>query len=246
MVFGLASGFGCGDDEPRQPHDAGSGNAAQDAALDARVDASGPVDSGAVDGSRPNQFDASFFDASFIDDIRNGCLSSVAAACDGPEDCSQGICCAQIDPLRLGYREISCRDSCELDEGGFALCHPRAPEDFTCSADKSLTCRRSLLLPHDFIGVCAPESPIVPATLRGESVSGQIECGESRCDVGTEKCCLTVTFDIEEEQRLARSAHCLPIDDECNCESRGEPPVDAGRDAAPPIDAMPIDDDAGA
>jgi hypothetical protein len=254
-IVSLAGGFGCGDDEPSAPPDAGArdadvGNPTDDAGRDSSVDASSTPDSGGTGGSWSD------FDASFLDDLLDGvCITSVAAECDGAEDCGgdRRICCATIGPSTsasslpgyVGYKTMQCSATCKRSEGGFPLCHRVSPDERTClSADDTLECRRTLLLPHDFIGVCAPHSEYAPETLKGEPVSGLIECGASRCTVGTEKCCLGVTYDRDAPQNTAPSARCLPLDAECNCEGRSEP-EDAGTDAMVTTDAMTIDDDAG-
>lgn len=241
VLGGLACGLGCGDDEPAASFDPNDADTSEprDAGADANVDAAMPPDAAGTGGSSWSGFDASIFE-NLPDEI---CLSSVPAECDGPEDCgNDSVCCATFDPRRVNYSGIECKASCSNARQEFALCHPDGAR-CSLSSDDERECRRSVVLLHDFIGVCAPPNELAQTTLRGEEMSGSIECGAERCMVGTQKCCLNVSFKVREERRLAPSSHCMPLDAPCDCDAPGEPRPDAGVDGG--VDAASSDEDAG-
>lgn len=152
------------------------------------------------------------------------CALAVGAECDGAEDCGSGqVCCGEFDPATFSYERIACADRCD-GSNSFEFCH----EGERCGTS-GLVCRRSLIIPYDFVGVCA--MPAEPARdLRGEAVSGQIACGAQTCDVGAEKCCLRARFDFARRAAMALEPHCAPIDYQCACDAAPEP-QDAGSES---------------
>jgi len=147
------------------------------------------------------------------------CALAVGAACDGKEDCAQGqTCCGRFEPALFTYTSIGCRASCN-GENDFELCHPGE----TC-ARPGTECRSSLIIPHDFIGVCAgPESSL--PVLTGGSVAGEIACGNAACAVPAEQCCLRSRYDFRDMGVSALEPYCAPLDHRCSCNHE---PIDAG------------------
>jgi hypothetical protein len=152
------------------------------------------------------------------------CALSVGAECDGAEDCGDGqVCCGEFEPERFRYTRIACADRCE-GLNSFALCH--AGE--SCSVAGQV-CRRSLIIPFDFIGVCAP--PIeAPALASVAAVPDVIACGQRTCEAGVSKCCLRTRFDFAPRLPVALEPYCAPLDDSCGCD-HVPPPITDDEDA---------------
>lgn len=216
VVLCVAFAAACNTDRPIAP-DAGP-KPSVDAALDAETEDSGAE----ADASEPappwSRWDGGF-DLSDLED--EYCILRVAAECDGAEDCGQGACCARFEPSAVSYTAIECADKCDYQRT-FPLCH--AGE--RCSFDGQFTCRTSLLIPHDFIGVCAPPNQFSgPPT--SVAVEGAIECGAQQCVVGVEQCCLREGFDVMRAEPKKYEPYCAPIGERCDC-TDGVPPRDGG------------------
>jgi hypothetical protein len=150
------------------------------------------------------------------------CVLEVGAQCDGPEDCGAGqTCCGTYDPLMLTYTRVGCSESCSAPNL-YPFCH--ASDE--CA--EGLVCRRSRILPHEFVAVCAPP-PDVPAAAAASAVAGRITCGETTCEVGVEHCCLAAEFVFQQMSAVALAPYCAPLDVPCSCEGRPAD-VDAGGD----------------
>jgi hypothetical protein len=153
------------------------------------------------------------------------CALRVGAECDGPEDCASGsTCCARFSRTTYSYTEIACSSSCDAVDD-YELCHPGQ----MCVFPR--TCRRSLIVPHDFITVCA-EPALVPTQTTSTALSGEIVCGDDRCAAGAEHCCLRNQFDFGTMMSTPLPPFCAPLGSECACDT--EPP-----------DVPPADLDAG-
>jgi hypothetical protein len=157
---------------------------------------------------------------------------SVAAECDGREDCDEGVCCAEFSPTSVRYERIACSTDC-TSATQFALCHPGE----RCSANESLVCRRSLILPFEFLGVCAAPSNIVGPP-SGPASSGEITCGDETCEVGRERCCLRASFDFRTQSGGPLEPTCVGMDEPCNCDT------EVGIDSPDEVDSG-ADNDAG-
>lgn len=228
-----------GGDEEQPASDASSPAPARDADApqDAQpaLDADLPADAGAVDSGWVPPFVPPLPDSV--------CALAVGAQCDGSEDCAQGeTCCGRFEPALVAYTSIACRSECS-DRNDIELCHAGEP-----CANGEAVCRTSLIIPHDFIGVCArPESAVAPVT--GTAVAGEVTCGATSCAVGSEKCCLRARYDFRTMSIDALEPYCAELDANCSCNHVPAMP-DAGPpvpDAGPPIpDAgQPVDEDGG-
>lgn len=208
----------CGDDSPVAP-EAGVTPPAKDAAPDdATVEDSG-TDSSVVDASEPPW---SAPDSSIIDQLADEyCVLRVTAECDGAEDCS-GECCARFEPTTVSFTKMECMAECDFQRT-FPLCH--AGE--RCTHDGSSVCRTSLLIPGDFLGVCAPPTPFGRPP-SGEDVEGLIDCGSQQCVVGQEQCCLRGGFNVRRGQPVTYEPYCAPIGEPCDCTDVDIPPRDSG------------------
>jgi hypothetical protein len=220
----------CGEDGPVAA-EAGMTPPPKDAAPeDATVEDSG-TDSSVVDASDPPWSEP---DSSIIDNVMDEyCALHVAAECDGAEDCPGGACCARFEPSKVAFTSMRCEESCDLSNNSLTLCH----EGDVCTADGQFTCRTSVLIPHDFIGICAPRTPLIilrPPT--GEAVKATIDCGSQQCVVGEEQCCLRAGFNVRRAQPIKYEPFCAPIGEPCECTGVDTPPRDSG---------MPDDEDAG-
>ena len=155
------------------------------------------------------------------------CAMSVAAECDGHEDCGEGqVCCGTFNPSPMSFRyeSIRCADSCDNDGRHIALCHPGE----NCGPGQ--VCRRSLLIGYEFISVCAAPAD-VPTLATGESVQGEIACGDATCDSDRERCCLRMRYDFADLSAHALEPYCMPSDaddTDCSCDATPPPRVDAG------------------
>lgn len=157
------------------------------------------------------------------------CSVKVGAECDGDEDCDGGeVCCGRFDssPTNFGYTSIACSATCAPTD--FQLCHPG--DD--CPGD-TLGCRASLVLPYDFVGVCA--QPAEAPELTGEAIEGEVLCGERTCVVGEEKCCYRARFQWADRATVPLEPYCAPLDHECDCD--GEPAGGGDLDAGGEEDA---------
>ena len=143
------------------------------------------------------------------------CTLGVGATCDGPEDCPvPQSCCAVFDASRLTYVSIGCALNCDaLNE--FELCHP----DQGCNG-RSRVCRRSAIVPHDFITVCADPIPVpVPTETTSEAITDKVMCGADLCAAGSEQCCLRSEFDFANRMSVALEPYCAPAGSACTCDS---------------------------
>jgi hypothetical protein len=150
------------------------------------------------------------------------CSLSVGAPCDGPEDCPlPQSCCATFDPVLFRYTDISCQRSCTgINE--FELCHPERG-----CRDAGDECRRSSIVPHDFITVCA-QAARVPTETTSREVVGAVLCGSDQCKVGSEQCCLRSEFDFSTLMSTPLEPYCAPLGAACDCAAR--PPLGADDD----------------
>jgi len=148
------------------------------------------------------------------------CSLAVGAECDGAEDCDKGeVCCGKLADLVPTYESIKCQKQCAPPQS-FEICH---------AGDKcrdGSECRRSSIIPHEFIGVCfdVPNRSDQPI---GKPMENEIACGKSTCHVGTEKCCLNakVTFATPP---AADPPYCAPLSAHCLCDEKPPPRPDAG------------------
>jgi hypothetical protein len=219
----------CGDDRAVAT-EAGVSPPKDAAPDDAMVEDSG-TDSSVVDASEPPWSEP---EGGVIDNLMDEyCVLRIAAECDGREDCPGGACCARFEPSMVAFTAMTCQElPCDYNENSFPLCH----EGETCTADGQLTCRTSLLIPHDFIGVCLPRTPLASPPPTGEAVKGMIDCGSQQCVVGAEQCCLREGFDVRRVKPVKYEPYCAPIGEPCDCTEVDIPPRDGG---------MPNDEDAG-
>jgi hypothetical protein len=204
-------------------------------AIDARpADAGarpGPSDSDAgaepIDAARP-PVDASGLDAAAGRPARpplilpnTQCALAVGAECDGREDCPIGqTCCGHYEPVFFTYSSIECRSRCD-DSNDIEFCHPGQ----TCMRAGHV-CRASLIIPYDFIGVCALPSSSVPP-LKGEAVAGDVACADASCSAASEQCCLRSRYDFNAMSLSALEPYCAPLEHTCSCDHDPTPP-DAG------------------
>jgi hypothetical protein len=145
------------------------------------------------------------------------CALRVGASCDGSEDCADGQrCCAQFQRLSYSYTRIACSDTCEGPDQ-FELCHPGD----SC-LDEASVCRRSLIVPHDFINVCASPAA-VPEQSASVALEGEVVCGEDTCVAGDEVCCLRTSFDFATMVLTPGVPYCAPAGSACDCGD--SPPV---------------------
>jgi hypothetical protein len=143
------------------------------------------------------------------------CTLKVGATCDGPEDCPvPQSCCGVFDAAQFTYVSIGCALNCDaLNE--FELCHP----DQGCSL-RGKVCRRSVIVPYDFINVCVDNVPaLVPTESTSESHKDQVMCGADLCDAKTEQCCLRSEFDFAQRMSIALEPYCAPVGSACTCDS---------------------------
>jgi hypothetical protein len=148
------------------------------------------------------------------------CSLAVGARCDGSEDCASGeVCCGTLAELVPTYESISCQKECAAPRS-FEICHAG-----TKCRDGS-TCRRSSIIPHEFIVVCfdIPNRSDEPV---GKAIKQEIACGPDTCEYGKEQCCLNakVTFG---SPPAAEPAYCAPLDAQCLCDDEPPPRPDAG------------------
>lgn len=154
------------------------------------------------------------------------CFLEVAMDCDGDEDCTGSqVCCGNFDSNAFTYTSITCQDSCLEADSQYKLCH--AGE--TCP-DATQECRRSQVIPHDFVTVCAPPANVGTST--GAGAGSGIECGNVTC-TGSQKCCLSGTVESGTGLQAIRNAldpYCVASQSECGCGGGGD--ADAGADDA--------------
>jgi hypothetical protein len=170
-------------------------------------------DSGAPSGS--STLFNPFFDGGFVPVAVvqvPECSLAVGAECDGNEDCGhKQVCCGHFDQLTFSYTSIGCESTC-AGADDFQLCH----SDDVCAA--GTVCRPSLILPYDFIRVCAtPIQGQGPSTDR--DVADEVACGARNCKGGQEQCCLTAHFDRSAPYPtpVAEEPYCAPRGDDCVC-----------------------------
>jgi hypothetical protein len=147
------------------------------------------------------------------------CSLQVGAECDGTEDCPKGeVCCGKLADLVPWYETISCQKSCPLPQS-YEICHAG-----TKCRDGS-QCRRSVIIPHEFIGICSIAGRDEKPT--GDALKGEVACGPTTCQVGTQKCCLNakVTFS---SPPMAEPAYCAPLSAGCLCDEMPPLQSDAG------------------
>jgi hypothetical protein len=209
------------DDSEQQPEEDASRSPPPDASPPG--DAQPSADAAPPDAARDDAGSLPPFVRTLPDSV---CALSVGATCDGSEDCAQGeSCCATFDPLLFRYESIVCEDDCN-GSNEFTVCHPGEP-----CASAGEVCRASLIIPHDFIGVCAaPQSGVPP--LMGTASAGEVACGADRCAVGSEQCCLRARYDFQAMSIDPLEPYCAALDAACRCNY-----------VAP--DADPYDEDGG-
>jgi len=148
------------------------------------------------------------------------CFADFGAECDGDEDCSDGqVCCGTLSG-GTAYVSIQCQDSCEQPEG-FKLCHG----DEVCPTE-GFVCRRSAIIPFEFLQVCADPADNGDATVN--TTAGEIACRDTTCQVGTEKCCIRQTFSLTGGAGTVLPPLCKPIDEDCGCDITELTAGDAG------------------
>jgi len=179
--------------------------------------------SGAGSGPGAGGSASAFFDAGFAQATGKVCTLAVGATCDGPEDCPDPqACCAVFDSLRFSYVRIGCSLTCEGPDH-LELCHPQQG----CRVPGAI-CRRSAIVPHDFITVCAGAAP-VPSATTSESIDDVVVCGAERCRAADQQCCLRSQFDFGSLMSTPLEPYCAPSGSECSCDSTApDPDFDAG------------------
>jgi hypothetical protein len=189
---------------PGSHSDGGSAEGSGDSgssSVNPRADA-GPVAPTAGSGSAPVfSFDGGI---GIVPVTGSVCTLGVGATCDGPEDCPvPQSCCAVFDAGRFTYMSIGCALNCDaLNE--FELCHP----DQGCNA-RGRVCRRSAIVPHDFITVCVePVAVPVPTETTSEAISDKVMCGADLCTARSEQCCLRSEFDFANRMSIALEPYC--------------------------------------
>ena len=222
------AGPGCGDDTGTDG--AGRTSAGAGAGASAQAGASGALSAMPRD-SLPEPFDTSM-------PAPTGpvCGLSVAASCDGNEDCPSGqVCCGDIEMMSFRYTRIACQDSCPRDQMHYRLCHPGE----TCT-EPSDVCRHSQILPYDFLAVCAPPAMNVTTQPTG-SIGDGVACGSTTCGAG-ESCCLRSLLDRAAMMRQVLEPYCMPPDGVCDCATATDGGVgdeDAGTGTVTDADAGP-------
>jgi len=201
--------FACGDDDGKAPSSEGDGAAPPATPPPAAMDGGNAGTSSA--GAPASRFDASVLPLpAFSGEL---CVLHVGASCDGPEDCASGQqCCAQFERATYNYTRIACSDRC-ADTDQYELCHPGQ----TCKASGYM-CRRSLIVPHDFINVCAsPTGVRVPEESSSVELEGEVVCGDGTCRAGEEVCCLRSRFDFATMKLRPLPPYCAPEGSACDC-----------------------------
>jgi hypothetical protein len=207
------------DEQPATPlpKDAGSSHTGMSQGHDAGGTGGAPEkDSGTPPTSMP-QHDAGPPTLTSPDPV---CSLAVGAECDGAEDCALGeVCCGTLEELVPTYQSISCQKHCDPPRS-FEICH---------AGDKcrdGSECRRSSIIPHEFIGVCfdVPNRSDEPV---GKAIKHEIACGPETCEFGTQKCCLNakVTFGTPP---AADPPYCAPLSANCLCDEKPPARSDAG------------------
>jgi hypothetical protein len=164
----------------------------------------------------PNPF---WFDGGLLPDTV--CSLHVGATCDGQEDCEHGrVCCGEFDPRFVTYRSIGCKESCN-GQDEFEFCHT------TDECRSGYICRRSLIAPYDFLGVCVQDVPS-EEPVKGARVAGEVTCGANACDARTEQCCLRMQISLTSPPAVL-APFCQPRDAACDCDQEA-PLADAGPD----------------
>ena len=156
------------------------------------------------------------------------CVLHVGASCDGPEDCASGQqCCAQFERTSYSYTRIECADSC-ANADQYELCHPGQQ----CETS-GYVCRRSVIVPHDFIHVCASPAPVPPppAGPAGVPLEGEVVCGDGTCRAGDEVCCLRSQFDFATMKLNPLQPYCAPEGSACECTDEATLPDASVEDA---------------
>jgi hypothetical protein len=140
------------------------------------------------------------------------CVLHVGASCDGPEDCANGQqCCAQFERATYSYTRIACSDRC-ADADQYALCHPGQ----TCEAS-GYECRRSVIVPHNFIHVCASPTSRAEEVIESVPLEGEVVCGAGTCRAGEEVCCLRSQFNFATMKLSPLPPYCAPEGSACDC-----------------------------
>lgn len=204
---------------PPQAHDAGSGgHAGMSHDRDAGGSGGSPVkDSGTPPMSTPKPDAMTPLLPSSPDPV---CSLAVGAECDGAEDCASGeVCCGTLADLVPTYETIRCQKQCDPPRS-FEICHA----DTKCRDGSQ--CRRSSIIPHEFIGVCfdvttRSDQPV------GKPIKDEIACGPETCELGKQKCCLNakVTFATPP---TPDPPYCAPLSADCLCDEKPPARPDAG------------------
>ena len=152
------------------------------------------------------------------------CSLKLGVRCDGDEDCGGSqVCCGTYDQTTFAYMSMECADSCD-GAGQRKLCHPG---DVCPNADH--VCRRSSLLPFDFVSVCTTPAMVMSEQV-GAAVAGEITCGTASCEVGVEQCCLAARVTMQPAiSIMALEPYCAPTSEACECgQAAVAQPVDGG------------------
>lgn len=199
----------CGDDDSVGVPDAGARDQVSDA------------------GENHRLATVSIIDAGFeYPDSGMTCGLNLGLRCDGDEDCGGGqVCCGTFDQVTFTYTSVECSDACG-DANQRTLCHPG---DACPNVD--YVCRRSSLLPFDFVSVCSMPAIDLPEQV-GDAVEGEIHCGTASCAVGAEQCCLGARVSRQPPISVEPfEPYCAPAGESCTCDNTASPPpVDAGGD----------------
>jgi hypothetical protein len=220
LVLGTLVLAACGDDDGMVPSNEGGDSMPPPPVASPTEDAGGAAGTSA--GGAPSPPPSS------TPRVLRACALEVGASCDGSEDCPDGQrCCAKFQPVR--YTSIGCAETCDQPDE-FELCHPGD----VCKESGDV-CRRSVIVPHDFIHVCASGSEAAkPPDAGFESRDGEVVCGADTCTAIDEVCCLRSSFDFGTATLSALAPYCAPAGAACRCDD--VPPV-----PPPDVDA-PVED----
>lgn len=214
----------CGDDGASSPaDDAGAQSTSIDAATNVASDAGSDADTMTMTMTMTTDPPPMLIPTTQDDagvGAAGGCFANFGAECDGDEDCSDGqVCCGTLSG-GTAYVSIQCQDSCEQPDG-FKLCHG----DEVCPTE-GFVCRRSAIIPFEFLQVCADPADNGDATV--DTTAGEIACRDTTCQVGTEKCCIRQTFSLTGGAGTVLPPLCKPIDEDCGCDVTELTAGDAG------------------
>jgi hypothetical protein len=139
-------------------------------------------------------------------DPSNDCTEVVPLACDGPEDCGDGMKCCSVQDTFGTIDAYQCLTSCGLGE---ELCHLGANCERPNAGGGSTNSECKQDPNHPFLGSC-PGFVEAPPPAQATTLPGEINCGEAGvCGPGTQ-CCLRVPY----------GPYCGPSDQPCSCKPR--------------------------